>query len=76
MEKAEKRGKVSRMLGDGAYDSAEAFQLLRSRGIEAAVKRRRNSRPDTPSPARRTAVRLHKHLGHEYWSKAMRYGKR
>ena len=73
---AEQHGRVTKLYGDGAYDSAWVFQLLKSRGIEAVIKPRRNSRPDTPSPARRTAVRLHKRLGHERWAKQEGYGKR
>ena len=64
LDEAERHRKVSKMLGDGAYDGAEVYKDLRSRGIEAAVKPRRNSRIDTPSEARRREVRLYKDLGH------------
>ena len=76
LEGAERGGRVSRVIGDGAFDSSEVYELLESKGIEAAIKPRRNSRLDTPSKARREAVNLYRRLGHKRWVKRKGYGKR
>ena len=76
LRKAESHGKVSKVYGDGAFDSSKVYELLEQKGIEAAIKPRRNSRLDTPSQPRRRAVALHKHLGHKRWAKLKEYGKR
>ena len=76
VEAAEENARITKLYGDGAYDSAEIFELLRSKGIEAVIKPRKNSRIDTPSEARRAAVRLHRRLGHKRWFRAVNYGKR
>jgi len=62
--------------GDGAFDSSEIYELLESKGIEAAIKPRKNSRSDTPSEARREAVRLNRRLGHRRWARLKDYGRR
>jgi len=76
LDGAEKHGRISKVYGDGAYDTSEIYEHLRSRGIEAAVKPRRSSRLDTPAEARRTAVRLYKRLGHRRWVRLKGYGRR
>jgi IS5 family transposase len=76
LEKAEGRGRVSKVIADGAYDSSKAYELLESKGIEAVIKPRRNSRIDTPSEPRRRAITLYKRLGHRRWTKLKGYGKR
>jgi len=76
LEKAEECGKVSKVVGDGAFDSSEVYELLKSRGIEVVIKPRRNSRLDTPSEARKAAAKMYKHLGHRRWTKLKGYGKR
>ncbi len=52
LEGAEERRRVSGLLGDGAYDSGMVFEALEAREIEAVIKPRMGSRPDTRSPAR------------------------
>jgi len=76
LRKAERHGKISKVYGDGAFDSSEIYELLESKRIEAVIKPRRNSRPDTPSEARRRAVTLHKRLGYKRWAELKEYGKR
>jgi len=76
LEKAEKRRRIVRWLGDGAYDSGNAYEMLEARGIEAVIKPRRNSRLDTRSPARRRAVEQFRDLGYEAWSREKGYGRR
>ena len=38
---------------DGAYDTGGVYELSESKGVEAVVKPRKNSRIDTSSEARR-----------------------
>ena len=76
LEKAERRGKVSRVYADGAYDSSKVYRLLEEKGIEAVIKPRRNSRLDTPSEHRRRAVTLYKRLGEKGWTELKGYGRR
>jgi hypothetical protein len=56
VEGAGRNVRVARVLGDGAYDSGKVYGFLESRGIEAVIKPRRNSRLDTRCPGRRLAV--------------------
>jgi hypothetical protein len=76
VEKAEERRSVSKMLGDGAYDSGMVYEALGARGIEPVIKPRRNSRLDTRSSARRRAVREFRELGYEAWAGEKGYGRR
>ena len=76
VEEAEKRRRIACWLGDGAYDSGEVFEALEARGIEPVIKPRRNSRPDTRSPARRRAVEEFLGLGYEAWAGEKGYGRR
>ena len=76
LRRTERNGKVSRVYADGAYDSSRVYELLEQKGIEAAVKPRRNSILDTPSEPRRRAVTQYKRLGHARWAKLTAYGKR
>lgn len=41
-----------------------------------AARARRNSRLDTPSPARRIAVRQYRSLGYDGWARLKGYGRR
>ena len=76
LRKAERQGKVSKVYGDGAYDSSEVYELLAQKGMEAVIKPRRNSRLDTSSEPRRRAVTRYKRLGHIRWTNLTGYGKR
>ena len=76
LEKAEKKRRVVRWLGDGAYDSGDVFEMLEARGIEPVIKPRKNSRLDTRSPARRREVKRYRVLGYEAWAKERGYGRR
>lgn len=76
LDRAEGHGRVVKVYGDGAFDSSDIYELLDSKGIEAAIKPRKNSRLDTPSEARRGAVRLHRRLGHRRWARLKDYGRR
>lgn len=76
LEKAERYGRVSRVYGDGAYDSSRVYELLERKGIEAVIKPRRNSRSDTPSEPRRRAITEYKRLGYRCWADGKGYGRR
>jgi IS5 family transposase len=69
-------GPVKEVLGDGAYDSARIYDRLRERGIDAAIKPRKNSVLETRSEARRQEVDLYRCLGHEKWAEEKGYGRR
>jgi len=76
LRKAERSGKVSKVIADGAYDSSKVYKLLEHKGVEAVIKPRRNSRLDTPSEPRRKAVTAYTRLGHRRWTRLKGYGKR
>ena len=76
VEQSEEQGRVVRLYGDGAYDSAAIYEALASRGIEAVIKPRGSSRPDTPSPDRRRVVKEYLRLGHDVWAGLKGYGRR
>lgn len=68
--------RVSRLYGDGAYDSSAVHGLLESQGIEPVVKLRRNARLDTGPRGRRRAVGQVRRLGYEEWARLTGYGRR
>jgi IS5 family transposase len=76
LDQAQRRRRVSKALGDGAYDQVDVHEELEARGIEPAIKPRKKSSVDTPSEARRREVKLYKHLGYRRWSKLKGYGRR
>jgi len=76
LAKAEKRRRISRAFLDGAYDSGEVFKAVEARGIEPVIRPRRNSVPDTSSPARRSAVEEFPNLGCEAGAGEKGYGRR
>jgi len=76
VEEAGRNVRVSKLYGDGAYDSGEVYGFLESRGIEAVIKPRRNSRLDTRCPGRRLAVGRVRELGYDAWAKLTGYGRR
>jgi hypothetical protein len=73
---AGKRRRVTRCLGDGAYDSGMVYEALEAQGIEAVIKPRRNSRPAAGSSARGRAVEEFLDLGYEAWACERGYGMR
>jgi len=76
VEGAGRNVRVSRLLGDGAYDSGRVYGLLDELGVEAVVKPRKNSRIDTRSLGRRLAVGRMRELGYEAWAGVTGYGRR
>jgi hypothetical protein len=76
VEGAGRNVRVSRLLGDGAYDSSAVYGLLEERGIVVTVKPRRNGRSDRGHPGKRRAVALVKRLGYDGWAERVGYGRR
>ena len=76
VEGAGRNVEVSKVIGDGAYDSGKVYGLLGELGVEAVVKPRKNSRIDTRSPGRRLAVGMVRELGYEAWARVTGYGRR
>jgi len=52
LEEAESHGRVVKVYGDRAYDTGGVYELSKSKGVEATIKPKKNSRIDTPSEAR------------------------
>ena len=65
VEGAERNVRVAKVIGDGAYDSGEVYDLLEARGIELFIKPRSNAGLDARSPVRGRAVSQIKELGHD-----------
>ena len=76
VEGAGRNVRVAEVIGDGAYDSVEVYDLLEAKGIEAVVKPRRNARLDAGPPERRLAVSQSRELGYDAWAKLTGYGRR
>ena len=76
VEEAGRNVRVAEVIGDGAYDSGDVYDLLEARGIEAVIRPRRSSRVDTPSPGRRRTVEQLRRLGYDGWAKITGYGRR
>jgi hypothetical protein len=68
--------RVSRVIGDAAYDSSRVYSLLGERGIEVVVKPKRNARADRGHPSRRRAVSVIRELGYGAWARLAGYGRR
>ena len=76
VEGAVRNVRVARLIGDGAYDSGEVYDLLEARGIEPVIKPRRNARVDAGPPARRRVVSQIREVGCEAWARVAGYGSR
>jgi hypothetical protein len=76
VEGAGRNVEVSKVIGDGAYDSSRVYGLLEGLGIGVVVKPKRNGRPDRGHPDRRRAVELVRVLGYEGWAELVGYGRR
>ena len=76
VEGAGRNVRVAKVIGDGAYDSGEVYDLLEAKGIEPVIKPRRNSRLDTRCPGRRLAVGRVREVGYDAWAKLTGYGGR
>jgi hypothetical protein len=50
VDEVERNVRVVKVIGDGAYDSTEIYEMLEVMGIESVIKPRTNSGLNTPSP--------------------------
>jgi len=74
VEKSMGNVRVSRVLGDAAYDSSRVYSLLEGRGVEVVVKPKRNARSDAGHPSRGRAVGMIRELGYATWQEFTGYG--
>ena len=77
VKEVSKNSKIKKAYADSAYDSRKNFNLLKEKGIEPAIKVRKNARTlSRGSPLRREETVLTKKLGLEGWKKLKDYGQR
>mgnify|MGYP001773278559 CR=1 FL=1 len=76
IERSMKAGSVSRVIGDGAYDSLRLYSYLERRGIEPVIRPRRNARTDRGPPSRRSSAMTMRDLGYDIRRRVVGYGKR
>ncbi len=77
VKEVSKKTKIKKAYGDSAYDSRKNFNLLKEKGIEPAIKVRKNARTlSRGSPLRREETVLTKKLGLEGWKHLKEYGQR
>ena len=76
VEQAETRCRVERVILDGAYDSRRIFSYLAGKGIDPAIRVRRNSsRRARGCPARKRVVLEYLRYPEE-WKRRVGYGRR
>ena len=72
-----KKRRVARAYADSAYDSRRNFNLLHERGIDPAIKLRKNASEKARwSPLRKDEAILMHRVGYERWKVLKDYGKR
>jgi len=78
IEGADKNVKnIKKVLGDGAYDTRELFNLLKQKNIEAGIRMRKSaSTRSRGSSYRAQCVRERKKLGEKKWKEKHKYGER
>lgn len=72
------KGRVTKVLGDGAYDRIDAFFKLEDHGIEPGIKTKENASKRTRRGChiRTDATRERRKLGYQGWKEKHGYGKR
>lgn len=77
VKEASKKRRIVKAYADAAYDSRSNFNLLDEKGIDPAIKLRRNARTRSlGSPLRRREAALLKKLGYGGWKNLKDYGER
>jgi len=77
VKEVSKKKKIEKAYADTMYDSRKNFNLLKEKGIEPAIKVRKNARTlARGSPLRREETVLTKKLGLEGWKQLKDYGQR
>jgi hypothetical protein len=73
---ASENNDVGRVLADGAYDSKESFRYLSDRGIEAAIRVKKNSSGKSNGGYPRKLVVLQQLSDFDRWKRSVSYGHR
>lgn len=76
VEEASSMANVTRVMGDGAYDSREIFRYLDKNGIEPAIKVRKNASLRAMGCMPRKLVVVEQLKDYERWKRKHRYGYR
>lgn len=76
VRESSKRGKIIKLLGDGAYDSREIFSYLDDQNIIPAIKVRRNSIPKSRGCYPRKKAVTEQLTDYKRWCTSVSYGKR
>ncbi len=76
VEEASKKGKITKTLGDGGYDSKSNFRYLNARKIEPAIKVRKNSSSNANGCMPRKLVAQEYLCDPEAWKRNHGYGQR
>jgi len=77
VKEVSKKKKIAKIHGDAAYDSRKNFNLLEDKGIEPAIKVKKNSATlSRGSPLRRKQTIIIKKFGFDGWKEIKDYGKR
>lgn len=77
IKEVSRKKKIERVHGDAAYDSRKNFNLLADKGIDPAIKVKKNSATlSRGSMLRRQETLLVKKLGFDGWKELKDYGKR
>ncbi len=77
VKEVSKKKKIAKVHGDAAYDSRKNFNLLEEKGIEPAIKVKKNSATlSRGSPLRRKQTLIMKKFGFDRWKEIKDYGKR
>ena len=76
VEEASSKAEVTKVIGDGAYDSRENFRFLAERGIEPCIKVRKNSSTKAKGCMPRKLAVIEQLKDPEQWKKKHSYGLR
>jgi hypothetical protein len=76
VRQAAKHGTISKLIGDGAYDSRDIFSFLDDRGIIPAIKIRRNSSHKSRGCYSRKMAVISQLADYSKWCDSVSYGKR
>ena len=76
VEKASSKAEVTKVIGDGAFDSRENFRFLTERGIEPIIKVRKNSSTKAMGCMPRKLAVIEQLKDPDQWKKKQGYGLR
>jgi hypothetical protein len=76
VRESSRHGRITKVLGDGAYDSREIFSYLDDKRIIPAIKVRRNSIPKARGCYPRKMLVISQMADYKKWSASVSYGSR